>query len=408
MAILKRFFLHLLILVLGFLILCNSFPIFAFAASTSDTDESLFVSGWIPYWRDTQGMKDAKKHIKDIDAVYPFSYVMKDDGTLKDLAGMNKSDWKSFVKYAHGKKVKVIPTVMSSDAGAVHSNLSYPELRKKHIDAIVEMVKKGKYDGVDIDYESKFSSTAPYFSAFLTELKAALGKDKVLSCTIESRTPADSLYKTVPPVILYANDLKTIGTVCDRVLVMAYDQQRADIKLNDQRNGAPYIPVADVDWVEKVVKEMLKDIPAEKMVLGVPTYGHHYAVTVAPNWYRDYRKVGALNMPDILDVAKDYKVTPSRNSAGEMGFSYMPKSSTFVFPANIVAPKGTPSGLEVAAKALAYANQTGQTVTFNYASYSDAGAIQEKVALAKEYGLKGVALFKIDGEEDQKAWKILK
>ena len=30
---------------------------------------NLEVSGWIPYWRDSEGIKDAKKHIRDIDAV---------------------------------------------------------------------------------------------------------------------------------------------------------------------------------------------------------------------------------------------------------------------------------------------------------------------------------------------------
>jgi spore germination protein YaaH len=391
---------------LGVLILLNSFPVFTFAASSSDLE----VAGWIPYWRDSQGIKNAKKNLDSIDMIFPFAFTMQADGSIKDLADLDGKEWKKFTKLAQKEGKKVVPTIMTSDAGTVHANLSYPDLRKKHIDAIVEMVEEGGFDGVDIDYESKFSTTKDHFSDFLTELKDELGNDKILACTIEARTPPESLYKNVPKDIeeQYSNDYEVIGKVCDTVEIMTYDQQRADLKLNDKRAGAPYIPVADAEWVEKVIKETLKTIPADKIYLGLASYGRHWDVTVAPNWYRDYKSVGALNMPDMLDVAKEYKVKPARNSAGEMGFSYIPKSSSLVFPKNLKIPKNTPDAYKVSAQALAYANKTGKEVTIRFASYSDAGAMEQKIKLAKEYDLKGVALFKIDGEEDKKVWKILK
>ncbi len=375
-------------------------------ASPAYAERDLEVSGWIPYWRDAEGIKDAKKHIDEIDVLYPFAFTVKSDGNLSDLADLNARDWKSMKKTAKSEDVLVIPTVMSGSGEQIHTILSNTTERAHHVKEITRMVEKGDFDGVDIDYESKKSETILYFSLFLAQLKAELG-DKILSCTLEARTPPDSLYRNPPATITYANDYASLNMICDRVVLMAYDQQRADIKANDLRKGLPYIPVADPVWVEKVVKLALQSFPKEKVVLGIPTYGHHWAVTVAPEWYRDYRKIGALNIPDMKDVAKENKVTPSRNATGEMSFTYLPKSSDVKFPSNLKIPKGTSKGNKVAEQALAYANKTGKEVTFNIGWYSDAGAIIDKIELAEKYGLRGISLFKIDGEEDQKIWKYL-
>ena len=377
-------------------------PLSAYASST----HALNVAGWIPYWNDTNGIKDAKKHLKNIDTIYPFSFTVTTQGIVKDQAGLSDKEWKSFIKTAQKKDIEIIPSVMWSDGESIHTVLSSTSTRATHIKSITDMVEQGKYDGVDIDYEAKKSETINFFSLFLKELKAELGK-KLLTCTVEARTPPDSLYKEVPAVITYANDYVEIAKHCDRVEIMAYDQQRADIRLNSERAGKPYMPVSDVDWVQKVVELALKDIPKEKLVLGIPTYGHHYTVTVSPNWYQGYQKIGALNMPDMLDVAKEYKVTPTRNDAGEMSFTYIPKSSKLKLSKSLKIPKDTPKGNIVAAKALAYANKTGETVQFNIGWYSDASAMKEKVELARKYELFGVVLFKIDGEEDQKVWNYL-
>lgn len=381
---------------------------FLFPSMTWAKGFDLEVSGWIPYWRDSEGMKDAKKHLSDIDTLYPFVFTVKLDGTLSDNAGLDDRDWRSFLRTARRKDVEIIPSIMWSSGETIHGILSNEKAREKHIEAIVDMVDDGDFDGVDIDYEAKRAETKDYFSLFLKELKKELGKKRLLTCTVEARTPPDSLYKKVPEVLTYANDYKEMAKYCDRVEIMAYDQQRADLKLNDFRKGIPYMPVSDPLWVEKVIELALKDFDADQLILGIPTYGYHYDVTVAPDWYRDYRRVGALNMPDMLDVAKTYKVTPGRNAQGEMSFTYFAESSPFKVLNALATPKGTPKGYEAAAKALLFANMTGSEVTVRLATYSDAGAMEDKIKLAEKYNLRGVALFKIDGEEDQSIWKYLR
>jgi spore germination protein YaaH len=395
-GLLKKIFAIIIVLLVAISMVLSMLPL---PASASE----LQVSGWIPYWKAKEGARDAKKNISKLDVIHPFAFSIKENGSLKDLAKLSGRDWKSLFTLARSQDVLVVPTIMTSNTELVYSILSNPTLRERHIEDILKVVRKGKYDGIDIDYEGKSAATKDYYSLFLKELKKELGS-KMLSCTIEARTPPDSLYRTPPETIRYANDFDAINEHCDRVNIMAYDQQRADLKLNDARKGAPYIPVADVEWVEKVMELTLESIDKDKLVLGVPTYGAEWELQVAPEWYKQYSKLWALNPVYAEDTQKSEKVKAVRNSAGELSFTYLPKGISI--PKAYKAPRGTPEAYEAAERALSYASATGNTTLVNVVWWSDAKAIEDKVELAKKLGIRGVAIFKIDGGEDKDIWKL--
>ena len=375
----------------------------------------LEVSGWIPYWRTEAGTKDAKKNLSQMTEINPFAYSVRSDGTLADTLKIDGKNWQSLIKAAEKKNVRVVPTVMWSDTNTIHAVLSDPTRRAEHIAAIVEEVEERDFDGIDIDYEGKLAETRPHFSAFLKELSDALD-GKHLSCTIEARMPLSARYAgTPPPGIEYANDLPEINKHCDRVKVMTYDQQTADVQLNAEarKNNVVYAPVSDVEWVEKVVDYMSDDIDTRKMVIGIPTYGYIYQVM--PNTTGvgyGYIKVEAFNPKYATDLAKKLKITPERNSAGELSFSYVPKDQNKSLPSQAelarLAPKGTSSANLAAAGALALVKKEGRQAPVQYLTWSDAGAIKQKVDLAKRLGVAGVAVFKIDGGSDPKMWSALK
>lgn len=363
------------------------------------------VAGWLPWWSATEAIKDTTKNISDIDIIYPFVFEVTATGELVDKADIESREWQNLFKLARKKRVEVLPTIAWFDGDQIHAVMSDKKKRAAHIDAIVEMVDDGNFDGVNIDYESKNAETIDLFSTFLKELSRALGRD-TLTCTIEARTPADSLYKEVPKVITYANDYKAFNRYCDWVEIMAYDQQRADLKLNDIRKGVPYMPVADTDWVEKVIELAVKDIDEDKIMLGVPTYGRAWDVAVSPEWYRDYKRVSAINHTSVLDVVKKYNAPIGRSAGGEAVISYFPEDSVYKVFNTLATPAGTPKGFEAAAKALMVATYTGIEIPVRFITWSDAAAIKDKVTLAQKYKLKGLAVFKFDGEEDKDMWKL--
>ncbi len=346
------------------------------ALAPSAQAAELEVSGWIPYWSASGGTRDARRSLSDLSEINPFVYSLQPSGEIRDLGNLSARTWKNLFTAARKQNVEIVPTIMSSSGSGVHALLSDPVRRAAHVQEIASLVRRQKFDGIDIDYEGKLGATRPFFSLFLLELKVALG-EKLLSCTIEARTPPDSLYRTLPTNLEYANDFPTLAAACDRVKIMTYDQQRADWKLNTANSDEPYIPVSDPSWVEKVIQLTTKTIPAEKIMLGIPTYGHEYEVTETPDGTRRYVRMRAINAPAAERLAKKERAKTYRAASGEIAFRYD----------DVVLIPGTE--------------------TYRYVTWSDGQAIADKITLAKKYNLAGVAFFKIDGDQDDDLWDNL-
>lgn len=396
-----------------FRLLLSSLVALALFAPATSFAAPLEVSGWLPYWREATSTARALEKLDHLTEINPFVYDVKSDGTLHDYAGIDKEPWTSLIAEAKRKKVRVIPTIMWSDAAAMHRILGNYETRVALEDEILAEVEKYDFDGIDIDFEGKWYETRDYFSTFLKGLQMRFPKKWVM-CTIESRTPLTSRYDGVPPegAGKYANDYVAINKYCDRVRIMAYDQGSIDVQLNKAANQAPYVPVADVRWVEKTVKEALKFIPKHKISIGVPTYGYEYTVTPLSEQGFRYERQWALNPRYAHDLVAEYGVRPQRNSAGELSFTYVPTHAAGGDP-TAVPPAFQQS--QIAAVSLGAINQhpvgnTAAVVTdgrYNIVWWSDAKAIEDKIKLAKKLGVRGISIFKIDGGEDPALWDIL-
>ena len=378
-------------------------PVYASAATKFE------VSGWMPYWRGATSTADVLPHLDLLTEVNPFVYTLRSDGTILDNADMNEDPWKSFVAEARRQKVRVVPTIMTSNGEMLHDLLSNKKKRIALEDYITAFVKDNGFDGIEIDFEGKKAADKAYFATFLKGLYQRMGKKWVM-CDIEARTPLDARYygTEIPPdAEIYANDFVAINKYCDRVRIMAYDQQGIDLRLAAAAASSSqlYAPVADPAWVEKVVKLVSKTIKKSKIQIGIPTYGYEYVVTAYADNQYIYDIMWTFNPLYATQVAAQYGVAPARAPWGEMNLTYINNPS---------ATTSTPvSGGPYVAHAAAVAASTyapgGNTHTeFRYLVCPDAQSVADKIALAKKLGVRGVAIFKLDGGQDPGIWNVLR
>lgn len=398
-------------------------------------------SVWIPYWArwggtdeilglmTENGMKynsnftstslnagfysatDTKMNLDKVDIISPFTFEVNETGAFLDKGKMSEDTFASLIAIAKSKNKKIYPTVLWANAEEMRSVLADKDLQGAILSDITYHLNKYNLDGIDIDFEGKKAESKNDFSALLKLVSTSLHKsNKGLICTIEVRTPLESVYEKLTTKtkqnIERSNDYAVIGKYCDQVRLMAYDQMGVDMKLNNKNKDIMYRPVADINWVEGVIKNTIKDgIPASKIVLGVATYGYKFEVTKldtlnsttststknpnTPDKYGSillnnkstykYSRIGSMNYIFADELAKSLGITPTRNSGGELEFSYT--SSTDI-------------------------SNPGVSKTY-YVEYSDSVAIKQKIDLAKKYKLAGISIFKIDGNNDHNIWNVL-
>lgn len=372
--------------------------------STSFAKTNPFYYGvWLPFWEKQAGATDISLRIDHVNEISPFSYEIGANGKILDDLKIGSGSWNAWFSSLRDLNVKNIPTIAWFDGPNIYKLLSVAKTRQAEEDAIKNLVVSNNFNGIDIDFESMLPKTKPYYSLFIQGLAQRLHPlKKTLTCTIVPRIPLDSLYLNPPTSTpQYAEDYSVLNKYCDEVRVMAYDQGLIDVKLDASKgNGTLYAPVADPDWVTKVLDLVLKDINPKKVMLGIPTYGYEYQVSWA-NGVSTYQRVRSFTFQQAMDRGDSIGMTPVRNNAGELSYTYA--STTFV--------KGISSGLtwSVSSTEPAFvASSSAKGLNTLYISFPDATSFQTEVTLAKKYGLRGAVLFKADGQFDPAIWDEMK
>jgi hypothetical protein len=360
---------------------------------SASTQPRKVLTGWIPYYSMSKSLPAVVANVDIIREVMPFWYTLKYNGAKKlpvvtDLyAPANPSvpiDRPLATLRSAG--FTIIPTITDGTSELVLSKLlANPVSRTQVVNAIVELVMKYNYDGIDLDFEgfafvdknTTWSSTKPHWVAFVKELSGILkSKNKLLSVSTPYLYDPAGAQKGY---FVYA--WAEIAPYIDRLRIMTYDFSVA--------KPGPLGPLA---WTERTIKYAISVMPASKVYVGIPGYGRDWVTKVegtCPKEVANVVRVGAkaatFVLRDAATLAQSYGVVPTYDETlGEVNFTYTKTYSG-----------QTATGLA-----------TTCTAT-RTAWYQDARSFTSRIGFVSKYRLGGVAQWTF-GMEDMAASQAIR
>ena len=241
----------------------------------------------LPYWNMPGGAATVLANRADFTAASPWMYGLDASGRIvPQYDSGQQAPMAAALRRLRAAHMPIVPTLANVTQGAfayqaVGRILHTPSLLRAHVAAIAALVRQQGYAGIDIDYENLRAADRQAFSGFVTSLAAALhAEGKTLSVAVFAKiTDAGYDQRNI------AQDYAAIGRAADEVRLMCYDYHWAT---------SPPGPVAPIWWVRGVIRYAKSQIPASKIILGVPLYGYdwvsgpgHHGSTVS--WLRAFQ-----------------------------------------------------------------------------------------------------------------------
>lgn len=191
--------------------------------------------------------------IKGLDVISPTWFSLVDEeGNIDNKGDIN------YVRWAHNNGYKVWALIDNSFNPDITSTvLNNTELREKVINQILVYAGLYNLDGINIDFENVYLKDRDALTQFVRELAPILREQGLvisIDVTVKSLSENWSL----------CYDRKNLGQAVDYMILMAYDEHWA---------GSPVSgSVASIGWVERGIRSLLEEVPAHKVILGLPFY----------------------------------------------------------------------------------------------------------------------------------------
>jgi len=313
------------------------------------------VAAWLPTSWDSARARTSwetnQVHIQELSPVW-YQLDASGDGSINTYAGARDV---ALVNEAHTQSTLVIPLINNHyastgfDATPVSVMIHDPARRAAHVTALVNETLTYSYDGIDIDYESLNGQDDRYaFSLFIEELAAALhAHDKLLSIAVHPKTSEPGTWDGPK-----AQDWKRIGAAVDRFRVMTYGYHWSTSEPG---------PIAPLWWMEDVMAFATSVVPSNHVYVGLHFYGHDWVGTSS----------SSAVWEDVQALINAYSAAPQWQDTDAWGRAVAEPWFTY----------------------------TDSLEQLHEVWYADGASVAARLGLVRQYGLGGVAVWRLGGED---------
>jgi spore germination protein YaaH len=288
---------------------------------TGERPGTLVVSS-LPFWNLVEGPKVVAANRGSFNEVSPWIYGLARNGQIVAQVPERAAETAAGMQALRHSGLPMVPTIANVTNGRwayepVADILHDPAAMARHVNDIVALVMREGYAGIDIDYEDLHGTDREAFSTFVANLGDALhAKNKILSVAVFAKTSdAGDDQRNV------AQDYKAIGAAVDEVRLMAYDYHWS---------ASMPGPVAPITWVREVLTYAKTQIPARKIVLGIPVAGFDWVNGGGADgqgepvsWLQCFGRTRAYNATlqyDRLSQSPSFRYTDAQGRPHEVWF----------------------------------------------------------------------------------------
>lgn len=220
----------------------------------------LEITGWFAAWNSEKAADVLPPVIDTLRTFSPMLYRIMADGSLGRHSMSNREE---ILSYARDKNVPIAPVITDeSGAARVQILLNDSQTQNKFIDDLVAEAKEEGFIGWSIDIEKITSKDRDKFSSFVRNLSSELHANNLKLYMIAYGRDADETYD---PAL--AHDYKVFGHYADQVQLMIYYYS------NEYTAPGGQTPLKDY---RSVLTYALENIPREKILIGLSTYGNDW------------------------------------------------------------------------------------------------------------------------------------
>ena len=292
-----------------------------------------------------KGLQSLLTNATGVNILAPTWYAIKDnEGNLNSYSDV------AYVALSHSTGRKVFATLNNFDAGKIDlkSLLSSGIKRSKLIEALIKDMQEKGIDGINVDIELLPEKAARDYLEFMRELSIACRKNG-LYLSVDCYVPFN--YNA------YYN-IKELGTICDYVVIMCYDEHYA----GSEEAGS----VSSLSYVSRGIEETAAVMDKDRIIIALPFYTRVWitdqsgklrsealSIRAAAAWIQEKN----VSLEWLSDIGQNYGSIQDGNEKKEIWME-------------------------------------------------DEKSMKEKMKLLKENGIQGVAAWKL-GQEPEGFWSIL-